>query len=100
MVQNERLIGMDEAPPPFDIYASLLSLPGLLGTTLANVPADVPYLYADPTVVDQWRNKLRGHAGFKVGIVWQGRAKHLRIVGVPYRLQPLRPWQALKMSSC
>jgi tetratricopeptide (TPR) repeat protein len=78
MEADERLIAMDDTPPRFDVHASFLSLPGLLGTTLANVPADVPYLSADPALVEQWRNKLRAYPGFKVGIVWQGSPDHTR----------------------
>ena len=44
--------------PPFDVYAPLLSLPRLLGTTVANVPARVPYIAADPALVDCWRERL------------------------------------------
>jgi hypothetical protein len=49
-----------------------LSLPRLFGTTLANVPARVPYLTADPRLVDRWRQELAALPGFKVGIAWQG----------------------------
>ena len=34
--------------PVFDVHAPLLSLPGLGGTTLDNIPYRVPYLTADP----------------------------------------------------
>ena len=75
---NEQVIALEDTPPPFDVHASLLSLPGLLGTTLGNVPVDVPYLFADPALVEQWRNELQAYAGFKIGIVWQGRAAHAK----------------------
>ncbi len=60
--------------PPFDVQAALLSLPGLLGTTLETVPRNVPYLSADPDLVAGWRRELGGEAAFKVGIAWQGSA--------------------------
>jgi tetratricopeptide (TPR) repeat protein len=60
------------ALPEFDCHAALLSLPRLLGTTLATVPADVPYLAADPGLVERWRRELTAVRGFKVGVVWQG----------------------------
>jgi tetratricopeptide (TPR) repeat protein len=61
-----------QAPlPPFDVHAGLLSLPGILGTTVETIPARVPYLAADPERVAQWRKKLAGPE-FKVGIAWQG----------------------------
>jgi Flp pilus assembly protein TadD len=58
--------------PPFDVHAALLSLPLLFGTTLATVPADIPYLFADETLVASWRRELAALPGFKVGIAWQG----------------------------
>jgi tetratricopeptide (TPR) repeat protein len=74
--------GVDElvaegAPlPPFDYHAPLMSLPGIFGTTLATVPADVPYLTADPGLVERWRERLKILDGFKVGIAWSGNPHH------------------------
>jgi tetratricopeptide (TPR) repeat protein len=63
--------------PPFDVYASLLSLPGLFGTTLDSVPADVPYIFAEEARREGWRAEL-AHlpSGLRVGIVWQGNPRH------------------------
>jgi Flp pilus assembly protein TadD len=60
--------------PSFDTHAPLMSLPGLLGTTLADIPNRVPYLSADPELVDEWR-KVIGGGVLKVGIAWQGNPK-------------------------
>lgn len=38
-----------------DYYAPLLSLPSVFGTTVETIPAEVPYLFADPDLVDRWR---------------------------------------------
>ncbi len=62
--------------PPFDAHIPLLSLPGFLGTTLNTIPAQVPYLHADPVRVDYWRRALAEFSGLKVGIAWQGRPTH------------------------
>ncbi len=75
------LPGVDELVPegsqrPFDCHAPLMSLPGLLRTTLATVPADVPYLTADPSLVETWRRRLGTLGGFRVGISWQGNPHH------------------------
>lgn len=59
----------------FDCQISLLSLPGIFATTLDTIPADVPYLYADPAKAEYWRGKLSG-PDFKVGIVWAGSSIH------------------------
>ncbi len=87
-----RLVALDEALPPFDVHAPLLSLPAILGTTLATVPADVPYLRADPALTEHWRAELAALPGFKVGIAWQGNP------GYPWdraRSIPLKEFAAL-----
>jgi tetratricopeptide (TPR) repeat protein len=72
----DRLVAEGQDLPPFDVQAPLLSLPALLGTTLATVPADVPYLSPPPERVERWRQRLEGLAGFKIGICWQGNPRH------------------------
>jgi tetratricopeptide (TPR) repeat protein len=111
-----RLVGQGTTLPDFDCHVPLLSLPGIFGTTLENIPDRVPYLSADPALVEHWRGKLeaggrRPQAGgrknslpssaglrpaassqFKVGIAWQGsttyRADRLRSIAVA-RFAPL-----------
>jgi hypothetical protein len=63
---------VDTALPQVDLYAPVLSLPGLCGTTLETIPADVPYLAADPALVEAWRGEIAALPGFKIGIAWQG----------------------------
>ncbi len=55
-----------------DAQAPLLSLPRLLGTSVATIPAPVPYLFPDPALKERWRARLAPERVFKVGIVWQG----------------------------
>ena len=62
--------------PAFNVQASLLSLPGIFQTTLANIPATAPYLFADPGLAERWRQELGGEAGLKIGIVWRGNPKN------------------------
>jgi hypothetical protein len=59
--------------PSFDVRVPLLSLPGIFHTTLANLPAPLGYLTADPRLLETWRAGLAAFEGFKVGIHWQGR---------------------------
>ena len=35
-----------------------MSLPALVGTTLDSVPAEMPYLFPDPELVEHWRHVL------------------------------------------
>jgi tetratricopeptide (TPR) repeat protein len=68
----DQLVPSGSAAPAADVQAPLFSLPWLLGITLEMLPGEVPYLFADPALVEQWRRELRGESGFKIGIAWQG----------------------------
>lgn len=88
----DRWLVQGEATPEFDVYAPLLSLPRLLDTTLATVPADVPYVHADPALVEKWRAELTSLPGFKIGIAWQGSPQNRTDRG---RSIPLERFEAL-----
>ncbi len=74
----DRFIAKGSALPPHDVKAALLSLPGIFKTTLATIPAPVPYLAASPKRIQHWAEVIRHGPGgeatldFKIGIVWQG----------------------------
>jgi hypothetical protein len=68
----DRLVAHAEPLPACDFQVPLLSLPGVFRTTLDTMPADVPYLFAEPERLDQWKHKLSDPAAFKIGIAWQG----------------------------
>jgi len=69
-VQNVQ--GFTQRLPKFAAKIALLDLPRLLGTTLANLPADVPYLSPRADLVESWRTRLATIVGFRVGICWKG----------------------------
>jgi hypothetical protein len=62
--------------PPFDLQLALMDLPHLFGTTLDSIPAEIPYLRADPDKVECWQRRFGEIAALKVGIVWAGSAIH------------------------
>jgi Tfp pilus assembly protein PilF len=68
----DRLVARGTDPEPFDLHASLLSLPFLFGTTAPTIPASIPYLGVDEKRIHFWRERLGGLPGVKVGICWQG----------------------------
>lgn len=72
----ENLLRAGESPAPCHLQAPLLSLPGILGTTLDTIPAPAAYLTARPRLVAQWGQKLSELTGCKVGIAWQGDPRH------------------------
>jgi tetratricopeptide (TPR) repeat protein len=71
----DRLLGRGAALPPFDCHAPLMSLPGIFGTTPDTVPAEIPYLFADPALVGYWQRALPAEGEFRVGIAWQGNPR-------------------------
>lgn len=71
------VVADDEPLPEFDLQLPLLSLPRAFGTTLATIPAEVPYLRADPVDVRAWGRKLDDKDHFKIGLVWAGNRRHL-----------------------
>ena len=72
----DRLIAQGEPLPRFDVWAPLMSLPAVFGTNLETIPAAVPYLAADAALVERWRGELAPLRGFRIGIAWQGSARH------------------------
>jgi tetratricopeptide (TPR) repeat protein len=86
----DQLIARGAPLPHFDVQAPLMSLPGLFGTTLATIPAAIPYVNACPTLVLEWRKELP--PGFKIGIAWQGNPEH---AGDRRRSVPLRYFESL-----
>lgn len=60
------------ALPKVTHYVPMLSLPYIFKTTLETIPAQIPYLAADPAKVEEWRQRLSWVEGPKVGLVWAG----------------------------
>jgi tetratricopeptide (TPR) repeat protein len=66
------LVAEGTALPPFDCYSPLLSLPLALKTTLASVPAQVPYLRSSSIRKRYWNERLGERLKPRVGLVWSG----------------------------
>lgn len=77
--------------PSHDFQIPLMSLPGAFATDLAAVPADVPYLQATDDECADWRRRLNGLAGPRIGIVWKGSPDHPRDRVRSPGLAPLLP---------
>jgi hypothetical protein len=58
--------------PDADLQCPLMSLPLLLETRIDSIPAEVPYLRADPAKVKAWRERLGAGGRLRVGLVWSG----------------------------
>lgn len=62
----------DQKLPPHDAFIPMMSLPSVFKTELDTIPADVPYLSADPADIANWADRLSGLPGPKIGLVWNG----------------------------
>lgn len=68
----DTVVAAGELPPPFDLFCPLLDLPRIFDTRIETIPAEVPYLSADPAAADAWQREFAGRPGLKVGLVWAG----------------------------
>ncbi len=87
-----------EACGRFDAYAALSGLPRLHGTRPGTIPADIPYLAADPARVEHWRERLARllPAGLaRIGLAWAGRPSHNNDRYRSMRLSTLAPLAAV-----
>ncbi|HOT84086.1 MAG TPA: glycosyltransferase family 9 protein, partial [Candidatus Defluviicoccus seviourii] len=71
-----QLIVKGDALPAFDVHAPLMSLPHLLRTKLATVPARVPYLTAPADACARWAERLASAPRPRVGLTWAGNRNH------------------------
>ena len=68
----ELLVALGDALPPFDLHCPLMSLPAAFRTRLETIPAEIPYLRADPKAVSAWKQALGPGTRRRVGLVWSG----------------------------
>ncbi|MBF0190542.1 MAG: glycosyltransferase family protein, partial [Magnetococcales bacterium] len=60
---------------PVHFQIPLLSVPGVLGTTVETIPAAAGYLTPDPQQAAVWAERLAG-PDLKVGLIWEGKPLH------------------------
>ena len=84
-----RLLGRGEPLPPVDYYCPLLSLPLALKTRLDTIPAQVPYLMAEPQRIASWKQRLHTLPGLRVGVAWQGNLAVEKLIWARGRSIPL-----------
>ena len=70
----DHLVPAGEPLPQFAFHVPLLSLPGILATTLSDIPADVPYVSVPDGAVMLPLDPAEGRR--RVGIVWAGNPRH------------------------
>jgi len=70
---HDVLITRGTIPPPFDVHCEMMSLPMVMGFSLADLPGTMPYLSPDPGRLRRWRKRLAGLARPLVALTWAGR---------------------------
>ena len=113
------LITPHDPLPPFDVHCPLMTLPKLFETTLETIPAEIPYLRAEPRRVEEFSLRIRqgdketGRQGdarpneqstispspslplspspLRVGLAWAGSASFTRDRGRSIHLDQLAP---------
>lgn len=68
-----KLVSRGDVDKP-DFQCLLLSLPYGFRTTVATIPARVPYLRSRPGLRAEWEQRLGPRRGPRVGLVWSGNA--------------------------
>jgi hypothetical protein len=60
-------------PGEFDTWVPIMSIPGILGVTVENLPQVQSYLNADASQVRAWQQLLGPKTRMRVGFSWSGR---------------------------
>jgi len=77
LLNNSNIIewvgGYNNDPGTFDTWVPIMSIPGILGVTLDNLPKIQSYMSADATLTKQWQDRLGLKHRMRVGFSWSGR---------------------------
>jgi hypothetical protein len=86
----DQVIAVGNPIPPSDVQIPMLSLPMLCGTGLHNIPAPIPYLRAEPNLIDYWKKELaKDTIPYKIGICWHAKPIYLEDHATTRRSIPL-----------
>jgi len=68
-----QIVDVNETPTDFDYWTPIMSVPGILGITLQNLPHQLQYLAARQDLAQQWQERLGPKKRLRVGVCWSGR---------------------------
>ena len=71
----DAVVAEDDPLPEFDWHCPMMSLPLAFGTRVETIPADIPYLRADPSQIAYWNERLAALPSLHVGLVWSGNPR-------------------------
>ena len=68
------LLSMDDPAPAVHFHAPFMSIPALLKCYPEKTAAEVPYIHAEPELVQKWKERLDAVCGItpRIGLCWQG----------------------------
>lgn len=69
----EQVLSYNQDPGEFDYWVPIMSLPGIIGITLDNLPKPVSYVNPDTTKWKDWLQRLGPKTRMRVGFAWSGR---------------------------
>ncbi|MEC5385905.1 tetratricopeptide repeat protein [Uliginosibacterium sp. H3] len=76
----ERVLAHGAALPDADFHCPLLSVPLLVKTRVASIPAETPYLYVPDDSYEKWARKIGISARRRIGIAWGTTTKDTKKV--------------------
>jgi len=86
------LIATGKPLPPFDLHVPMLSLPLLFQTTPETIPREIPYLFPDKGLSENWAGRLGAKTSpLRVGLAWAGRSQNARLRKRQIDLESLLP---------
>jgi tetratricopeptide (TPR) repeat protein len=68
-----QIIDVNDTPTEFDYWTPIMSIPGIMGVTLQNLPHQLQYLAARQDLIQQWQQTLGPKKRLRVGVCWSGR---------------------------
>lgn len=84
-----------------DYHVALLDLPMHYGTTMADVPAPMPYLRAPADKVGEWARRMPPANGrLRVGLAWSGSPRQVNNNNRAMRLSQLAPLLEMVQLQC
>jgi tetratricopeptide (TPR) repeat protein len=74
----DEVVASGQLPATVDARVPMHNLIGAFRTTLAGVPAAVPYVHVDAADAAGWCERVAPHTGLRVGLYWDDHPKHWR----------------------
>jgi tetratricopeptide (TPR) repeat protein len=88
----DKVLSYSEQLPDFDVYCPIATLPLLFGTTLDNIPANIPYIGVSPSSAEKWKNKIqKDNSTLRIGLVWSGNPNNIALKNKSFPLETFMP---------